>query len=96
MKFMCKKKYSKKEKIAGGDIIVLKPYFSGETKSYRNLERLNGRKTVWVAELPKKSFQDVYVSFDIKDGRLFANTFKCMYCEISLTDGKVISEEFTK
>jgi len=76
--------------------LVLEPYHQNKQGNYRNLKKINRCKVVWDAELPKQSFQDAYVGFELISDKLYANTFNCYRCEICLKSGKVLSVEHTK
>lgn len=79
-----------------GCSIILEPFHEGNSRNYRNLKKMKDDNVIWKAELPTRSFQDAFVSFELIDGSLWANTWECYRCEISIHDGRVLYEEFTK
>jgi len=66
-----------------------------------NLVKIDvGGKELWKAENPTNFQTDAYTNFcrtrKYSKGTVAVNNFAGYYCEISLSDGKLINAEFTK
>lgn len=85
--------YPIRYKIGKDAELLLSNYVDAKTS---NLKLISKDKTIWVAELYENSLTHPFVSFDLVKDRLWANTWTCYRCEISLQTGKMISATFTK
>lgn len=79
-----------------GTVVLLK-YSEKKYGSFENLLLLTQDGTVlWRAELPTSSSTDAYVDFELRNSRLFANSWSCYRVEIDMRTGRILNREFTK
>ena len=76
-----------------GDCVILAENYDSELSNLRCVNAHGGLR--WYAPLPMGK-DDIYVSAEIKNGRLFANSWSCYRVELSLNDGSILTEKFTK
>lgn len=79
------------------DCIVLYPYMSGQQRNFENLVRCRGDgSVVWRAELPETSMLDAYVSVQLGNDGLIANSWSCYFVVLDPDTGRILSARFTK
>lgn len=81
----------------GVHVIVLLKYREKKYGSFENLLLLKSDgRVAWRAQLPSPSSTDSYLDFEVKENRLFANSWSCYRVEIDLKTGRILQSEFTK
>jgi hypothetical protein len=81
------------------DCITLLRYWN-DPRSFRNLVRVHGEgQIVWAAELPEEEDPedpDAYVSAELFEGELTANSWSAYQVKLDLDTGRILARTFTK
>jgi len=79
-----------------GTLILYEPRNSAAHRE-QNLVLVNANGAIiWIAELPKNTGPDCFLSVKVENGAVVANTWSCYALTLDISSGKILEQVFTK